>query len=115
MESFLALERVRGDASDAQHIVHKAVFDATAEALLAELAPVRSLFTPSPLWLRLVRFSASCRGVQFRAKVAKMLVIPRIPVPYSILPYPYVVSNTSPVDPATYAPRPNLPNYQLLS
>ncbi|KAK9845726.1 hypothetical protein WJX81_000672 [Elliptochloris bilobata] len=43
LEGFLALERGRGDASDAQHIAHKAVFDATVEALLAELAPKPSL------------------------------------------------------------------------
>ena len=106
LEGFLALERVRGDASDAQHIMHKAVFDATAEALLAELAPVRSLFTPSPLISHLVKMSASCRGMQLRAKFAKMLVIPYLPPPYSTLPYPYVVSSTSPPDPATDVPRP---------
>ena len=42
LEWFLALEHDRGTASDAQHIMNKAVFDATAEALLVELTPVRT-------------------------------------------------------------------------
>lgn len=42
LEGFLALERDRSTATDAQHIIHKAVFDATAEALLVELTPVRT-------------------------------------------------------------------------
>ena len=42
VEGFLTLERGYEGASDAQHVAHKAVFDATAEALRAELAPVRA-------------------------------------------------------------------------
>jgi len=42
VEGFLTLERGYKGASDAQHVAHKAVFDATAEALRAELAPVRA-------------------------------------------------------------------------
>ena len=48
LEGFMALERMRGAASNAQHIAHKAVFDATAEALLAELAPVQPPLDPFP-------------------------------------------------------------------
>jgi hypothetical protein len=42
VEGFLTLERGYEGASDVQHVAHKAVFDATAEALRAELAPVRA-------------------------------------------------------------------------
>ncbi len=87
----MALERMRGAASNAQHIAHKAVFDATAEALLAELAPVRQRLTPSHFLCSLVISLPHAEVCSFAPQTEAMLTCESYPTQPHPSPVPPIV------------------------